>query len=114
MATALHSSNATRRAASGPARHGATTAIELGARLVLGAVVALALAGFSALVLGPADALDGAADPRPSAASLPATGGGDTSVPSATDGGDTSVPSAADALRRSDAHGSDDEPAATF
>jgi hypothetical protein len=104
MATALHSPVAATGAASRRAPHGTTAALALGTRLALVAVVTLALAGFSALVLAPVDALDGTADPRP-AAGLP---------PLATDGGDTSVPSAADAMRRADARGTSVEPSPTF
>lgn len=103
MATALHSPVAATGAASRRAPRGTTTALALGTRLALVAVVTLALAGFSALVLAPVDALDGTADPRPAAASLPDT-----------DGGDTSVPSAADAMRRADARGTPVEPSPTF
>lgn len=88
MATALYSPDTATGAAS---------------RLALVAIVTLALAGFSALVLAPADALDGTADPQPAAAPLPAGVGGDTSVPSA-----------ADAMRREDAHGTSVEPSPTF
>lgn len=70
---------------SGPRRSPRAAAMAIATYITLAAVVALSLVAFSTLVLGPADALDGANDPQSIAALALQPEHGDTTVPPASE-----------------------------